>query len=179
MKKYWHIVLMLFCILGTISCSKDDDEVIVDEAWKLENEAYFQALAMNPDYREIKSQGNDGSIYYQILEKGNGKDSIYYTSQVDVYYKGTLIDGTQFDAKTFEDGAPFKCAVSPGVATNIYGSVIEGWTVALQHMVKGDKWKIVIPQQLGYGPTGNTGGTIKPYTTLIFEIQVDKVIQVP
>lgn len=177
MKKYWHIVLMLFCILGTISCSKDDDEVIVDEVWKLENEAYFQALATNPAYREIKSPGNNGSIYYQILEEGDGKDSIYYTSQAEIYYKGSLIDETVFQSVTFDDGAPFKCAVSPGVASNLYSSVIEGWTIALQHMVKGDKWKIVIPQQLAYGSVGK--GSIKPYTTLIFEIQVEKVIQVP
>ena len=93
-----------------------------------------------------------------------------------------MIDGTEFDARLFEDGEPFKCAVSSAVADynyysnpDGYQSVIEGWTVALQHMVEGDKWEVYIPYELGYGEVDN--GDIPACSTLIFEIEVVSVDQ--
>ena len=56
---------------------------------------------------------------------------------------------------------------------NGYGSVISGWTVALQHMVEGDKYEVWIPQQLAYGASDN--GDIPAYSTLIFEIELVSV----
>ena len=83
----------------------------------------------------------------------------------------------------FDDGIPFPCAVSPYYAKTVtdpvtnsqtkYGSVISGWTVALQHMVEGDKYEIWIPQQLAYGASDN--GDIPAYSTLIFEIELVSV----
>ena len=88
-----------------------------------------------------------------------------------------MIDGTVFDHKEFDDGIPFSCTPSPTVASedSKYSSVISGWTVALQHMVEGDKWEVWIPQGLGYGSTAY--GSIPAYSTLIFEIEVVEVVE--
>ena len=115
---------------------------------------------------------------HAVLARINGKQA-YFNSRVSVYYKGSLTDGTEFDARLFEDGTPFKCAVSSYYANysnsnpNGYGSVISGWTVALQHMVEGDKYEVWIPQQLAYGASDN--GDIPAYSTLIFEIELVSV----
>lgn len=94
-----------------------------------------------------------------------------------------MTDGTVFDQQLFDDGIPFPCAVSPYYAKTVtdpvtnsqtkYGSVISGWTVALQHMVEGDKYEVWIPQQLAYG--ASESGDIPAYSTLIFEIELVSV----
>ena len=105
-----------------------------------------------------------------MLKQGESTEPIYYTSQVEVYYKGTFIDGTVFDDGSFEHGAPAVFAPS---------GVVDGFGTALQHMHPGDRWEIWIPQQMGYGSTGSTAGsvTIKPYTTLIFDLEVVRVVE--
>lgn len=176
MKKYLHIALMLLCTLAISSCKDDNDEskAVEQEAYKLENDIAFQAKGNDPDYVKWVSEAGDGVVYAKLIKKGNGKQ-IFFTSLVSIYYKGSLIDGTEFQQQLFEDGVPFKCAVSPYYAAynSAYSSVISGWGVALQNMVEGDKYEVWIPQQLGYGATDK--GTIPPYSTLIFEIEVVSV----
>ncbi|WP_099463987.1 MULTISPECIES: FKBP-type peptidyl-prolyl cis-trans isomerase [Parabacteroides] len=173
MKKYLQIALMLFCVLVVSSCSKNEDALEVDEAWKIENDEAFQAQIFAPGFQQLKSQSNEGFILYKVIKEGEGKEPIYYTSTVKAYYKGTLIDGTVFESHTFEEGAPSKFEVS---------GVVDGWTTALQHMHVGDKWEIWIPQQLGYGASGKKAQaagqiTILPYTTLIFELEVAEIVK--
>lgn len=176
MKKYLHIALMLLCTLAISSCKDDNDEskAVEQEAYKLENDIAFQAKGNDPDYVKWTSEAGDGVVYAKLIKKGNG-EKIFFTSLVSIYYKGSLIDGTEFQQELFEDGVPFKCAVSPYYAAynSEYSSVISGWSVALQNMVEGDKYQVWIPQQLGYGATDK--GTIPPYSTLIFEIEVVSV----
>lgn len=176
MKKYLHIALMILCTLAVSSCKDDNDDsnAVEREAYKLENEIAFQAKAQDPQYVKWTSEANDGVVFAKLIKKGDG-EQIYYNSHVSIYYKGSLIDGTVFDKQLFSDGIPFKCAVSYSYATNTYGSVISGWGVALQNMVAGDKYEVWIPQQLGYGAVDK--GTIPPYSTLIFEIEVVSVDQ--
>lgn len=184
MKKYLQIALMFLLIVAVSSCKDDDDnsKEVEQAAYKLENETAFLAKKQDPSYVQWMSQANDGFVFAKLIKKGNGKQ-IFFNSRVSVYYKGSLIDGTVFDQKLFDDGVPFKCAVSSyyagtvtnpvtGVKTN-YSSVIAGWGVALQNMVEGDKYEVWIPQELGYGATAN--GDLKPYSTLIFEIEVVSV----
>lgn len=172
MKKYWHIALTLLCILVVSSCSKDDDTIVVDEVWKLQNEEAFQAQILDPEFTKLNSLSNEGFILYKVLKKGEGTEPIYYNSTVKMYYKGTFIDGTVFDQRLMEDSDP------AGFNVN---EVVDGWTTALQYMHVGDKWEVWIPQQLAYGPSGNTdkyGNVIvKPYTTLIFEMEVVEIVQ--
>ena len=99
-------------------------------------------------------------LQYKIITKGNGAipaDS----SKVKVNYKGTLIDGTEFDS-SYKRNEP---------ATFRANQVIKGWTEALTMMPVGSKWELYIPYDLVYG-TRETGGQIKPYSTLIFEVEL-------
>lgn len=181
MKKYLQFALMIFCLSVVFtSCKDDDNDDGIDEAWKAENEAAFQAKANDPDFTQISVPGaGEYYIYAKKLKEGNGLP-IYYNSRVKVYYKGWLINsenGDYFDKREFEDGAPAKFAVSTSSANynsysnpNGYSAPILGWTIALQNMVVGDKWEVWIPQELAYG--ANKQNTIPAYSTLIFEIEV-------
>lgn len=179
MKKILHFALMLLCVLAVSSCKDDDKDEVMDETYKLENEAAFQEKLNDHSYTKWNSQANNGFVLAKQLKEGTGKQ-VYYNSRISVYYKGSLIDGTVFDSNLEEDTTPFKCAVSSTYATydatynpTGYASVIAGWTVALQNMKEGDKWEVWIPQELAYGSSGS--GSIKPYSTLIFEIEVASV----
>ena len=99
-------------------------------------------------------------LQYEIIKKGNGPKP-NESNTVKVHYHGTLIDGTMFDSSV-ERGEPAEFGVT---------QVIKGWTEALQLMPVGSKWKLYIPQELAYGGRA-TGGTIKPYSALIFEVEL-------
>jgi peptidylprolyl isomerase/FKBP-type peptidyl-prolyl cis-trans isomerase FklB len=189
-----HTLLLLVAAVAT-SCSDsgNDDTAMVE--WKAANEQAWNEIARNPEYTELKSPGNNGSIYYRVLKKGDGRKPIYYTSRVGVYYKGWFVasssdlnisKGQVFDRKLFDDGTPSVFAVSAAGSTydTYYYTYtppfpIEGWTIALQHMVKGDRWEIWLPSQLAYGKAGqtdsNSNTTIPGYSTLAFEIEVTNV----
>jgi len=104
----------------------------------------------------------DSGLQYEVLtkaEKGAAKPSAEDT--VSVHYHGTLIDGTVFDSSV-ERGQP---------ATFPLNRVIPGWTEGVQLMSVGEKYRFVIPPDLGYGMRG-AGGDIGPNETLIFEVEL-------
>jgi len=98
-------------------------------------------------------------LQYEVIKKGTGALPTD-TSTVKVHYHGTLIDGTVFDSSV-ERGEP---------ATFGVNQVIKGWTEALKLMPVGSKYKLYIPQELAYGPADQ--GKIKPYSALIFEVEL-------
>lgn len=107
----------------------------------------------------------EGGIQYEVLKAGDPSGA--KPKEVDtvvVNYIGTLIDGTEFD-NSFKRGAP---------ATFPLRGVIRGWTETLQHMVKGDHWKVYIPENLAYGANPPTQ-TIPPYSVLVFEITLEDI----
>jgi len=99
-------------------------------------------------------------LQYKIITAGKGKNP-KATDTVTVQYRGTLIDGTEFDS-SYRRGQP---------ATFLVNGVIAGWTEALSLMQEGAKWQIFVPSNLAYGEKG-AGGQIGPNTTLIFEIEM-------
>jgi FKBP-type peptidyl-prolyl cis-trans isomerase len=99
-------------------------------------------------------------LQYKVLTKGDGKKPSE-PDAVEVNYRGTLIDGTEFDS-SFRGGKP---------ATLKLATVIGGWKEALQLMPAGSKWQIYIPPQLAYGERGS-GSQIGPNATLIFEVEL-------
>lgn len=99
-------------------------------------------------------------LQYKVLKSGNGP-SPKLTDKVTTHYRGTLIDGTEFDS-SFSRNQP---------ATFPVNGVIAGWTEALQLMKKGDKWQLFIPSDLAYGDRA-VGNVIKPGSTLVFEIEL-------
>ena len=98
-------------------------------------------------------------LQYKEITPGKGK-SPKPTDTVTTHYKGTLIDGTEFDS-SYKRGEPATFQVS---------GVIAGWTEALQLMKEGAKWKLFIPPKLAYGERG-AGSDIGPNATLIFEVE--------
>ncbi len=102
-------------------------------------------------------------LQYKIEKKGTGKKPTAKDS-VTVHYKGTLIDGTEFDS-SYKRGEPVSFPV---------GGVIPGWTEALQLMEEGSKWQLFIPASLAYGERG-AGAQIGPNSTLIFDVELLKV----
>ena len=99
-------------------------------------------------------------LQYEIVEAGEGAKPTAEDT-VEVHYRGTLVDGTEFDS-SYKRGE----TVTFGV-----GQVIPGWTEALQLMPAGSKWKLVIPPELGYG-AGGAGQMIGPNAALIFEVEL-------
>ena len=103
-------------------------------------------------------------MLFQFLHKGNGVKSPNPSDECAVHYKGTLINGTQFDSSEGEDGP----------ATFAPNEVIAGWTEALQLMTEGDKWRVFLPFELAYGQSG-APPDIPPCATLVFEMELIKV----
>ena len=99
-------------------------------------------------------------LQYKVLAEGSGTTP-NKTDTVTVHYRGTLINGTEFDS-SYKRGKPQTFKVD---------SVIRGWTEALQLMKEGAKWQLFIPPELAYGERG-AGSTIGPNATLIFEIDL-------
>lgn len=108
----------------------------------------------------------ESGLQYKILTKGTGEIPAD-TSYVQVNYKGTLIDGTEFDSSYKRKDKDGKSQP----ATFRANQVIKGWTEALTMMPVGSKWELYIPYDLAYG-SRETGSQIKPFSTLIFEVEL-------
>ena len=103
-------------------------------------------------------------LQYEVLTEGKGKKPAA-TDRVQCHYHGTLINGEVFDS-SIERGEPAVFGVS---------QVIPGWVEALQLMPEGSKWRLFIPSDLAYGENGE-GGKIAPNSTLIFDVELLKVL---
>jgi FKBP-type peptidyl-prolyl cis-trans isomerase FklB len=102
-------------------------------------------------------------LQYKIIKEGTGKTP-KLTDTVTVNYRGTFIDGTEFDS-SFKRGEP---------ATFPVNGVIAGWTEALQLMKEGSNWQLFIPSNLAYGDKG-AGVVIEPNSVLIFDVELISV----
>ncbi len=127
----------------------------VGEKNKAEGEAFLAANKKKPGVVTLPS-----GLQYKVITEGKGK-APKATDIVTVNYKGTLIDGTEFDS-SYKRGEP---------ATFPVNGVIPGWTEALQLMKEGSKWELYIPSNLAYGERG-AGKTIGPNATLVFEVEL-------
>lgn len=124
-----------------------------------------QFLAENAKKDGVKTTAS--GLQYKVLSEGTGKQPAA-TDQVTVHYTGTLVDGTKFDSSV-DRGEP---------ATFPLNGVIKGWTEGVQLMKEGAKYQLFIPYDLGYGERG-AGAQIPPYSTLIFDIELIKVMDTP
>ena len=104
-------------------------------------------------------------LQYKVIKEGKGAKPTE-TDRVKVNYRGTLIDGKEFDS-SYKRNEP---------ATFRANQVIKGWTEALTMMPVGSKWELYIPSELAYG-TRETGGDIKPFSTLIFEVELLEIVK--
>ena len=128
------------------------------EANRKRGEEYLKSNAENEGV-----QVTDSGLQYSVLTQGDGaKPSA--SDNVTVHYRGTLIDGTEFDS-SYSRGEPTSFRLD---------QVIPGWTEGLQLMNVGSKYRFVIPAELAYGERG-AGGAIGPFETLIFEVELLEV----
>jgi FKBP-type peptidyl-prolyl cis-trans isomerase len=119
-------------------------------------------LAENKQRAEVKT--TESGLKYEVITDGDGAQP-KSTDRVEVHYTGRLIDGTVFDSSV-ERGVPATFGVT---------QVIPGWVEALQLMKAGSKWRLYIPSDLAYGAQG-AGGVIGPHQTLIFDVELLKVL---
>ncbi len=122
---------------------------------RAEGEKFLAENKTKPGVQTLPS-----GLQYKILTEGNG-GSPKSNDTVTVNYRGTLIDGTEFDS-SYTRGQP---------ATFQVNRVVKGWTEALQLMKSGAKWQLFIPSELGYGERGS-GNKIGPNATLVFEVEL-------
>ena len=127
---------------------------------KKEGEAF---LVENKKKEGVKTLPS--GLQYKVIKAGAGKKP-KAADTVTTNYRGTLIDGTEFDS-SYKRGKP---------ATFPVNGVIPGWTEALQLMEEGAKWQLFVPSNLAYGERG-AGGQIGPNATLIFEVELISVQQ--
>ena len=108
-------------------------------------------------------ESQEAGLKIEILEPGTGAKA-QNGNRLTVHYAGYLEDGTKFDS-SIDRGEPFSFVLGQGL-------VIQGWELGLQDSQAGEKRKLIIPSELGYGETGTPGGPIPPNATLVFEIEV-------
>ncbi len=123
-----------------------------------EGEAFLAQNAQNDDVMVT-----DSGLQYRVMEEGDGERPSA-TDRVTVHYKGTLINGVEFDS-SYARGEP---------ATFGLNQVIPGWTEGLQLMREGGKYEFFIPSDLAYGEQGRPG-PIGPNATLIFEVELIEI----
>jgi len=132
------------------------------EANKKEGEAFLAANKSKDGVVTLPS-----GLQYKILQAGTGPKPTA-SDTVVCNYRGTLINGTEFDSSS-KHGGPATFPVS---------GVIKGWTEAVQLMPVGSKWQLFIPGELAYGERG-AGGDIGPNATLIFEVELLSIQEKP
>jgi len=121
-------------------------------------------LADNKTKKGVKT--TKSGLQYEVITKGTG-DMPKATDQVTVHYRGTLLNGTEFDS-SYSRNTP---------ATFSVGGVIPGWVEALQMMKTGAKWKLYVPPALAYGDRGTPNGTIGPNELLTFEVELLEIAE--
>jgi FKBP-type peptidyl-prolyl cis-trans isomerase FklB len=109
----------------------------------------------------------ESGLQYEVMEEGTGESPASAASTVEVHYEGKLLNGKIFDS-SYQRGTPAQFPLN---------RVISGWTEGLQLMKEGAKYRFYIPFNLAYGARGNQG--IPPYSTLIFDVELLKVVENP
>ena len=137
-----------------------------------ENKMAGQEFLEKNKYNEGVRVFSRSQIQYKVLEEGSGRIPDFDDAVV-VHYNGYLIDGTKFDS-SYDRGEP---------ATFALNGVIQGWQQILQKMPVGSKWKVFIPENLGYGIAGVYKDAkkgeyiIPPSSTLVFDIELLSIVE--
>jgi FKBP-type peptidyl-prolyl cis-trans isomerase FkpA/FKBP-type peptidyl-prolyl cis-trans isomerase FklB len=121
-------------------------------------------LAQNAQRQGV--QTTPSGLQYRVVQQGNGA-SPTLADRVKCNYKGTLLNGTEFD-NSARHGGPAEFGVN---------EVIKGWTEALQKMHVGDKWELYIPSKLAYDKSPPPGTPIQPGSLLVFEIELLDILK--
>ena len=137
-----------------LNARQQEKRRIAGEKNKVEGPKFLEENKGKPGVVTLPS-----GLQYTVMTEGQG-DSPKLEDIVTVNYRGTLIDGTEFDS-SYKRGQPAKFRVN---------GVVPGWTEALQKMKPGGKWQLFVPSNLGYGENGNQN--VPPNATLLFELEL-------
>ena len=191
----WLIGLLFVTSLSIVSCSETDGVEDPYANWEERNQRYIDSIAtvaeanqgnevgqwkiirsykLPPLGLDEKGKVND-NVYCEILEVGDGTVSPLFTDSVDVHYRGQLIPLNDGQIVTFDQSYQGELDLNAATSVGYKPSgVVTGWTSALQEMKAGDRWKLYIPYNLGYGESGYS--SIPGYSILIFDLYLEKVI---
>lgn len=183
-----HYIFIGIALIGLASCSEAEEDEFDSAAWKTKNEAYFETQYQahsvqtdtrfvlpswgQPSGRALSDVAHTSCVLVDVLKSGLGASSPYYTDSVSINYSGRLIptedypDGYVFETSYLKNFDP---ALDVPVSSTVSGFV-EGFSTALQQMHLGDKWRVTIPYQMGYGTVDKS--IIPAYSTLVFEIEL-------
>ena len=142
-------------IINTYQKKEQDDRIAKSDNDKADGKKFLAENKKREGVTVLPS-----GLQYKIIENSKGEKPLA-DSRVIVHYRGTLINGTEFDS-SYARGEPIELGLN---------QVIKGWQEALQLMSVGSKWQIVIPSELAYGERG-AGRAIGPNSTLIFDIEL-------
>jgi len=146
------VVALGFTLFSFANAGTPEENKAAGEKFLVEN-------AKKPNVKTTAS-----GLQYEVLTPGKGKTNPKATDNVTVHYKGTSIDGKEFDS-SYSRGEPTSFPLN---------GVIPGWTEGVQLMTEGAKYKFFIPSALAYGENG-AGGAIGPNEALIFEVELIKI----
>jgi FKBP-type peptidyl-prolyl cis-trans isomerase FklB len=124
---------------------------------KTAGEAFLDKNGKEPGIVKLPS-----GLQYKVIKEGTG-EMPKPGDTVSTLYRGTFIDGKEFDSTANRGNQPFKFVVGQG-------QVIKGWDEAVEHMKVGSKWQIFVPSDMAYGENGR--GSIGPNETLIFDLEL-------
>lgn len=185
LQKILWLAALLLPLGAMTACTESDDEEAVEEFadWQARNSVFFVSLedSLSRDasaWKKIKTYTKDEStagvntdyIYAKVIEKGSGDASPLYSDSVRIAYRGRLIpsatypEGYVFDQTFVGDYNIKTTAVYDGMVSDF----VDGFTTALQHMHRGDWWRVYIPHTLGYGAYAS--GSIPGYSVLVFDL---------
>ncbi|MEM9749472.1 MAG: FKBP-type peptidyl-prolyl cis-trans isomerase [Pseudomonadota bacterium] len=122
-------------------------------------------LKANADADGVKVTAS--GLQYQVLRAGEGGASPTARDTVEVHYRGVLLDGMEFDS-SYSRGETIEFPLN---------RVIPGWTEGVQLMSEGDLYRFFVPADLAYGRRGTPGGPIGPNETLVFDVELIKVVK--
>lgn len=186
-KYIWQLLCLAVGVTLFTACSESDEEAGEFDNWQSRNDTYFAniyntAKSDTVTYKIIRQwsllDGVDVNVYdhivAEVLNEGTGSGCPLYTDSVRVHYEGRLMPSTSYPGGYVFDkswtGEYNLATNSP--ATFAVNSVVDGFATALMSMHIGDRWRVYIPYQLGYGTSdySSSSTTIPGGSTLIFDI---------
>ena len=174
-------LLLLLLTFSSCSESTSDDDEYAD--WQVRNEQFLAAVAgdslQQPGWQRIKSYtlnpDTEGSvseyIYVKVIESGGAEGSPAFTDSVRVTYQGRLIPSATYPEGKVFDGTvygTYNSKTNANAKFLVSGCTL-GFSTALQHMRRGDHWRVYVPSELGYGSDGSDAN-IPDYSLLVFEM---------
>lgn len=159
------VILIVLLVFGTIllTGNNKNEELQGNDIIFKDNGKEDSVIQENNTKEDNQSNKEKMELKIEVLQEGDGETVTKKDDTISVHYTGTLEDGTKFDS-SIDRGEPFSFTIGAG-------QVIQGWEQGTLDMKVGEKRKLTIPAELGYGSAG-AGNVIPPNATIIFDIEL-------